>query len=327
MKHIAVLYKILFVLLLEFTAVATINAQTPTQLNINSGNIVIPSTPNVEYVITGNGTVTSNTITIESGYVGTITLQNVKITRTGANAKSSSCMTVKGRYFTGTTMTEDTKKSNLNPLTIVNFILDGTNEFYLFPDNTSGTNATSEYCAIQVDRGAQIHISAKDPNDNTSGVLIAKSTIKQPGGDGTNRNYGNGGAGIGSKNFAGTGTNSNQGKIQIFNNGVEYSQRFASGGNIIISSGTITAWGGHGAGIGGGWYTFYDGIIVVYGGVVNARTATHSAGIGSGCPPDGYGVRLQYYADNSMILALPPFGYNGFWRRNEFYGFKSNFGS
>lgn len=321
MKHITVLYKILSVLLLGFIAVATLHAQAPTELNINSASITIPGAPNTqEYIISGNGTATSNTITIESGYVGTITLKNVKITRTGQNSTTASCITVKGRYFTNqTTMTEDTKKSNLNPLTLVNFILDGTNELLLQPNNTGSSYISSVYCALQVDRGAQIHISAKDPNDNASGILIAKSTSKQPGE--TGRTSGNAGAGIGSRNYGNSGTQTNQGKVQVYNvvNSVasEHSERYASGGNVIISSGTITAWGGHGAGIGGGWYTFYDGIIVIYGGIINARTGTHSAGVGSGCP-NGSGVQLQYYADNSMIIALPPSEITAFGGESEF---------
>ena len=308
MKHITVLYKIFSVLLLVFIAVATLQAQAPTELNISSGDINIPGAPNkTNYIITG--TTTTNKITIEAGYEGSITLKNLKITRAGQASTTASCITVKGRYFTGTTMTEDTKNSNRNPLTKVNFILDGTNELLLAPNNvSSGSNNSSVYCALQVDRGAQIHISAIDPNDNGSGILIAKSTSKLPG-DKVGYQYGNGGAGIGSRNYASSSTNSTQGKVQIYqvsgSTTSTHSQRYASGGNIIISSGTITAWGGHGAGIGGGWRTYYDGSIIIYGGKVESRTARHSAGMGSGCP-DGGGVIQNRHADNSMIIVLPP---------------------
>ncbi len=306
------------ILLMGFITATGLQAQTVITHNISTGNLIIPGTSTDNYIITG--TTTTNTVTVGAGYNGTITLKDLTIERTGQNATTASCITVEGRYFAGTTMTDDTKNSNLNPLTKVNFILDGENTLLLQPNNVSGSYSSSVYCALQVDRGAQIHIKAIDPNDNNSGKLIAKSTTKEPG-DGTNRSYGNAGAGIGSKNVANASTNSLQGKIQTYyNNGGNisaYTERFASGGNIIISSGTITAWGGHGAGIGGGWYTFYDGIIIVYGGVIDARSATHSAGIGSGCP-DGQGVRLNYFAENSMIISLPPSKITAFGGENDF---------
>ena len=45
-------------------------------------------------------------------------------------------------------------------------------------------------------------------------------------------------------------------------------------------------------------------MIVIYGGIVNATTIRHSAGIGSGCPT-GIGLVTEY-APNSAIVAIPP---------------------
>jgi hypothetical protein len=78
-----------------------------------------------------------------------------------------------------------------------------------------------------------------------------------------------------------------------------------AGGNVIISSGTIRVRGGqHGAGIGGGWYSYYDGIIIVYGGIITADAGNHAASLGSGCPT-GTGV-TNCSGPNSTVVALPP---------------------
>jgi hypothetical protein len=161
----------------------------------------------------------------------------------------------------------------LSPVTIVDIVLEGAN--YL--TQTAAPNA-----AFQVDQGAQIQIRAVNPQDNSSGSLFAHST---------------GGAGIGTFHSA------NQGTPTIIGTGCPTAP--SAGGNIIISSGTISAKGGHSAGIGGGWWNWYDGIIFIYGGDVTATAASHAAGIGSGCP-SGSGVITTCAPSQSAIIVLPP---------------------
>jgi len=157
------------------------------------------------------------------------------------------------------------------------------------------------FAAFHVDQGAQINISAIDPTNNASGTL---SAIVTP----TTLTQGGGGAGIGASR-AGTGTASQpvpqQATATATIIGGCNTPATTAGGNIVISSGTITARGGsHAAGIGGGWHAFYDGMIVIYGGIVDSRASFHAAGIGSGCPT-AHGV-VQCYAPNGAIIVLPP---------------------
>ena len=157
---------------------------------------------------------------------------------------------------------------NLHPNTVVDLVLEGNN--YVF--NSGGNRA-----CIEVRQGAQLNIRAVDPNNNLSGTLCAlQSNIS-------------GGAAIGARIEASEGTIN--GKV-------------TAGGNITISSGIVTAKGGHGAGIGGGYLNFYDGIIFIYGGIVNSSATFDAAGIGSGCPR-GSGI-INEYTPHSSIIVLPP---------------------
>lgn len=285
------LVQVLSILWLGFITTA-VQAQTVVSHNISSGSLTIPGNSSSNYIITG--TTTANTIAIQSGYHGTVTLDNVSITSSktgstsGANRGTStdvSCITVLG----------ENNRSNLNPVTKVNFILKGANTL---------TYTQNHYCAIQVNQGAQIHISADNPDDNSSGKLTAGCTVGASG-------SGGGGAAIGAPNFTqgnGQGTSSSITCNTGSNNSGSYKN--TAGGNIIISSGTVIANGGHAAGIGGGWYTYYNGIILIYGGDVTASSRRHAAGIGSGCPT-GSGV-IGCYADNSAIISLPPATIEGY---------------
>ena len=234
--------------------------------NISSGCLTIPASSTDEYVITGS--TTSNYVIVEFGWKGTITLKECTFDFT--NSYNSAIR------ITGKSNLLNTDPSRTN----VNLILDGDNYIY----NSGGSSA-----CIQVDQGAQINISAIEPCDNSSGTLTALQANSS------------GGAAIGSREDGG-GYNENETyAYATLSDG--YSD-VTAGGNIVISSGTIKARGGHGAGIGGGYGTWYDGMIVIYGGIVESRTIRHSAGIGSGCP-EGGGVESAY-APNSAIVVLPP---------------------
>lgn len=240
------------------------------QHNIGTGNLIIPGNSTNDYIITGS--TSTYYIEVGLGYHGTITLQNCNFNFTGWGVHSP--IRIVGRDG----------QSNENPLTIVNLILDGSNTI----QNDGGGRA-----CIQVDQGTQINISAIDPCDDNSGTLIARQLNDD------------GGAAIGSLNHwnnsnepTATATLYNQNGSLTGYNGT------TAGGNVVVSSGKLTVRGGHGAGIGGGFGTYYDGMIVIYGGVVEATADFDAAGVGSGCP-EGTGV-IQVYAPHSAVVALPP---------------------
>jgi hypothetical protein len=268
-------------------------SEVPNGTLINSGGvevtndniIIIPGNSMFNYILTGS--TLSRRVIIQSGYNGTIILRNLSINSSAipspyAYGKSGySCITVEGEY----------NRSNLQPITNVHFILDGKNNLIY---------SNIDYCALQVDQGAQIYISALNPDNNDSGKLVA-TTI-------------NGGAGIGAPNFD---TPSKTNPLSNIGQGIAETIKCTTepkingaktettaGGNIIIFSGKIDAQGEHGAGIGGGFRTYYDGIIIIAGGNVTAVGKYHAAGIGSGCP-NGTGV-LPCSTPNSTIIALPP---------------------
>lgn len=231
-------------------------------------------TPTTVNLSSGTGLYTINAGTGDYILTGTTTSRKVKISsgyngtitfdNLNISSTNGSCITVEGVY----------NGSNLSPVTKVNIILKGHNLL---------TYSGSIYCAFQVDQGAQIHISSYKTNDDVNNSLTATTSTTS------------GGAGIGARN-----SSEAQGKATSSCGSVVST----AGGNVIISSGTVTANGGHGAGIGGGYQTYYDGIIIVYGGIVNAKAKRHAAGIGSGCPT-GVGL-VNCYTPNSTIISLPP---------------------
>ena len=256
-----------------------LHGQSVVTHNVASGNLTIPGSSTDNYVITGTTTV--NTVIIQSGYQGTVTLQNLDMYSSATSAlygaSGYSCITVEGQNGYGT---------NLTPVTKVNFILDGDNNLYHTGDR---------FCALQVNQGAQVHFSAVDPDNHASGKLDATSWMVVDGGMG--------GAGIGSSALGDPG----QGTLTIdmlVCGTSSVGTMYTGGGNIIISSGSITAYGRHGAGIGAGRGPYYDGIILVYGGIVKATSGRHSAGMGSGCL-DAVGVK-DCSSPNSAIIVLPP---------------------
>ncbi|MDR1601040.1 MAG: hypothetical protein LBS42_01250 [Tannerella sp.] len=236
--------------------------------NISSGNLTISGTSTDDYVI--SGTTTSYSIEIQKGYQGTITLDNVNIQRS-----SASTIRVRG---------ED-ECDNRNPVTKVKVILKGSNTLI----TTSGSLA-----AFAVEQGAMVSFSAIDPTDNSSGSLYCKSTSS--------------GAAIGADYNDGSSAGAANGHATAYraDGSVYATNRLTSGGNIIISSGTFECdtRGGHGAGIGGGYTNYYNGIIVLYGGVISCSGGTHAAGIGTGCP-NGSG-NDGTYTQGSTIVAFPP---------------------
>lgn len=238
--------------------------------NIGTGNLIIPANSTNDYIVTGS--TTSHYIEVGLGYHGSITLRNCSFSFSGSGVNSP--IRLVGRNG----------QSNDNPLTIVNLILDGNNSI----QNNGGGRA-----CIQVDQGTQINISAIDPCDDNSGILNAIQLNDD------------GGAAIGSLNHN---NNSNEptamAPLYDENGNLLNYNGTTAGGNVVVSSGIITVRGGHGAGIGGGYRTYYDGMIVIYGGVIEATSDYDSAGIGSGCP-QGSGV-LQEFAPHSAVIALPP---------------------
>ena len=243
-----------------------------------------------DHIITG--TTTSNYVVIETGYNGTVTLKDLDIKLTDDTATIAPIL-VKGKD----------NCSNYTPVTKVNIVLDGDNKLHFYG---------MEAAALQVNQGAQINISAIRPADNASGKLFAKASPYDPG----SRDEPGGGAAIGApasdyaQGWAKLYTKNSDGTWSQFTEDLDNKSEFddtykTAGGNIIISSGTVTAYSGHGAGIGGGHLTWYDGVVIVTGGIVDARAGRHSAGLGSGCPT-GFGVDHEVFAEKSAIIVLPP---------------------
>ena len=286
----------------------------------NGSDWVMPN--QMQQVFTGNKTFTSNSVmtnpgtpavpavhgpsnvvTIQSGYQGTVTLKDLYIKTTPNSWRNGGTITANGRSGVSCITVEgENNRSNLNPITKVNIVLDGENRLEF---------ASDSYCGIQVNQGAQIVINAKNPIDHTSGKLWAECSAPADGSSG-------GAAAIGAPNYTSPGSGGQGFASQIFSRtGASCPTHLnTAGGNIIISSGTVTAIGGHGAGIGGGWYTWYDGFIVITDGIIVADCKRHSAGIGSGCP-SGSGVLPNCYTANSSIIALPPCQITSFGRVSE----------
>ncbi len=233
--------------------------------DISTAPIVISGDSDDDYIISGN--TENNYITIEPGYNGTVTLQNINISIRGSNSP----IAIQGKD----------NCPNSSPISNIDIVLEG--------DNYIEYKGNDGCAAIQVDQGTQINISAINPQDNSSGILTAKSSSVYAG------------AGIGALNHH---HNTNEATSSNTILGECGTSATTAGGNIIISSGTITAKGGHSAGIGGGHETYYDGMIVIYGGKVTANSMRHAAGIGSGCPCHK-GV-VDCCTPTSSIIALPP---------------------
>jgi hypothetical protein len=288
-KTVAALFLFLFAL---GALPAEVRAQTTTiDITTVGANPYVITPGSGDYVITGGGVQTANRINVQNGYNGTITLDNVNIVCPVDWAPMRLFGTFNG--------------DNNNPTTKVKLILKGTNFL------NSGNGANSVAAGLQVDQGAQIDISAIDPNDNNSGYLKADTRN-------TDMSIA-GAAGIGGscvQNTAGdaTSTGTYIGTCPeyggIYKRGgttdTDGSNRRTTGGNIIITSGTIIAQGGNcGAGIGGGgWQGLYTGNIVITGGDVTATGGVHSPGIGGGC--DSGSGNIGSYVPNSCVIAVPP---------------------
>ncbi len=288
------LMRICSVLFFCMFVATTLSGQTTITHDIGmQGDLIIPGSSTNNYVLTG--TTAANTVIVESGYHGTITLRNLSMTSSkhpsggtgGAQytgLSGYSCITVEG---------QDGLNTNLTPVTKVNFVLEGTNTL-----RYGIASGYGYYCALQVNQGAQIQISAIDPNNNASGTLHASVQISSADGAAI------GGPSTGHLGTAGNGGIAQGPAVLTCTSTPAYNTTFTSGGNVIITSGTVVAIGGHSAGIGGPRGGYYDGIVIITGGNVTATSQRHSAGIGSGCPHSG-GLE-PCYTQNSAIIVLPP---------------------
>ena len=267
------LYKsAIFALLLAATS-AVFAQPAPILHDISTGILTIAGNSTDDYIITG--TTTTNHVEVQTGYQGSITLRNLSIILADTNVPFSSPL----YYRTPMIIRGQNYCSNLTPVTNVDIILEG-NNFLKYTGSRSSP-------ALQVEQGSQINISEKNCTGGTLDAIVTNDI--------------QGGAGIGAREQEHLSYQATDTAVII--GCISYRNRTA-GGNIVISSGTITAQGGHGAGIGGGHFTYYDGMIVIYGGIVHASALSHAAGIGSGCPT-GTGV-VQCYTPNSTIIVLPP---------------------
>ena len=256
--------------------------------DVSQGAVVIPA-GSADYIIKGTTDNNNYRVLVEPGYFGTLTLDGLDISSNGTYAP----IRIKGTYGA----------SNNAVLSNVNIVLKGANRL---------VNTHTNIPALQVDQGTQINISAYDPTDNGSGSLYAQSSTYATVASYPTNTYVTGdAAAIGAPNAGTQSTTTDaggQGTVSSYANASGAAVNTTvntAGGNVTITSGTVTAMGGdHGAGIGGGHTTFFTGKILITGGVVKSHAGYHAAGIGAGCPNNAGNTGV--YAFGSTIVAIPP---------------------
>jgi hypothetical protein len=262
------------------------NATAQTYHNINTSGSITIST-NSTYIIEGDGSVTANTIKVNSGVVANVTINDVNIDVSGianACAFDMSGATV-NLTFTGTnTLKSGLGKAGLQVPSGATLVITEESAGSLTTDGSGGGagiggGRDSNSGSITINGGMVIAISSDisgniDPygsggagiggggysGGNGGTIIINGGTVVATGGNG-NANYGSSGAGIG----GGGGYNGSNG---------------GSGGTIIINGGMIDANGktaglqngdyGSSAGIGGG-YNGHGGNITINGGTITAK--------------------------------------------------------
>ena len=244
------LLRLLIVMTISVTALFALGmtASAATEYNINEGSVTISA--DGDYIISGTGEATTNTITVESGIIANITLA-------GVNIDTSST----GDY--------NTDEAGLAAFKIADG--SGGNVTITLKEGTVNTLKSGVYCA-----GLQ----------KNGGTTSGRLTI---GGTGIlNATGGVNGAGVGSGNSCEcanvviesgtiTATSDENGGAGI---GGGYDGDVS---NITINGGTVTAEGGWmSAGIGAGVNGSASGI-KINGGTINATGGSYGAGIGGGC--------------------------------------------
>ena len=293
---------------LDLTAARTISST-------NGSNVLI--------TMSGEGSPTSNAITVASDFNGCITLQNLNISGGGA------LITVQANA-------------------VVEFILDGAN-----------TIASTNNAGISIAAGAEVTITAKTSDDNDSltvsgggngagiyvgisgsdinedvvratltiggGTIAASSTLNGGGAAGIGGNGGGNGS-MGNINITGGVVTARAGDLTtggytgagIGDGGSQWSGGgpTATSGDITISGGQITAYGGNdlegrassGAGIGGGGTSQYDrllGKIIISGGIVKAYGGSRKdAGNANNAPGAGIGSGGSVRPRNNYNAAI-----------------------
>lgn len=244
--------------------------------NMDSGPLTISKTSG-NWIITGSYQGPSAGITVEFGYVGTITLNGVSIKAEGDNPA----------------MILDTPASeplndvrNDAPATQVKLLLKGNNELYSGYKHTAAVH----YAGLDVMTGTEVIIENGEALGNPAGTLLAQS-----GRDESNHAA----VDIVLTSSAGIGA------------GFSFAPETRSylGGNVIIKSGTIEAYGGyHGAGIGGG-QTANDTNVIIIGGDITSIGGKHAFGIGGGC---NYNINggSDLTKNTGSLVVLPPAAIN-----------------
>ncbi len=223
-----------------------ITASAATEYNINEGSVTI--TEDGDYIISGTGEATTNTITVESGISANITLNGVNI---DVSATENACAFKIADNSTGNvtiTLADGTTNTLISGLYRAGLQKNGEYSDTLgtltIQSDDEGTGVLNAAGGIY---GAGIGGAC---NEATSKITIHSGIINATGGTG--------GAGIGGGS-GGTGCS-----------------------DIKINGGTVTAEGGEGggSGIGGGSSGSASGIII-NGGNVTAKGGSWGSGIGS----------------------------------------------
>ncbi|MBP1545018.1 MAG: carbohydrate-binding domain-containing protein [Ruminococcus sp.] len=298
-----------------FAMPASVSAAT--EFNINNGAVTI--TADGDYTITGDGTATANTITVESGVSANITLAGVNIDVSSQNNKAAfkiadnsagnvtitladgTTNTLKSGRFCAGLQKNGEYSEDLGTLTIQGTgSLTATGGEYNAAGIGSGSGGNCSN--ITIEGGI---ITANGGEYNGAGIGGGQngncSNITIKGGEIT-ANGGNYGAGIGGGyKGSGSGITINGGTVTA--NGGDSGAGIGGGlsgdgSNITIEGGTVTANGGDsGAGIGGGSDGGDGSNITIEDGTVTANGGKNGAGIGGGWCGDGSGINIS----NSLV--------------------------
>ncbi len=279
------LLRLFIVMAISITALFAlgITASAATEsFNINEGPVTI--TADGDYIISGTGETTTNTITVESGVSANITLSGVNIDVSSQSDTAAFKIADNSKGNVTITLADGTTNTLKSGTSCAGLQKNGA-----FISKTEGKLTIQGTGSLTATGGAYGAGIGGGDGGAGSNITISGGTVTATGG-----NYG---AGIGG-GYYGKGSNITISGGTVTATGSESGAgigggRYGKGTDITISGGTVTATGGkNGAGIGGG----YDGAgsdIAISGGTVTATGGLRGAGIGGGDPRAGSNITIS----------------------------------
>lgn len=224
------------------------------------------------HVITGYTEDTNRRVLIERGFRGSVVLRDLTMDYSSSYPHHPAIQ-VQGEHMI----------QNRYPVTEVDFILDGDNRI-IGSLGSRDHNFTGKASCIQVDQGTTARFTAANPALHSSGTLCITKSVNcgiGPSNEGWTHE--------GAHNY----TTTDRGRHPT-----------SYGGNIVIHSGIIQSNGFKGAAIGGTFGNFWEGTILITGGIVRCRNISVGNGIGNGA------LTVNEITDercsNSNVIILPP---------------------